>query len=283
MNGRTMRKALKPFAVELSPADQARYRDTAASDTRAILRHWTIVAVVAVLTLAASIIGAIDSHLSTFLKVVLAAAGAGVGTFIILGPLVYLASLAVAPHRQRKHLRAEGERLIAKAVTGADHEKTKEQFASAIRAGQALGGLPIEGAPLVADWMARTEVLVKETLGELEAALVASKTGLDHRREQIRELGAQVGAGPLLRPSDSWDRYVFVMGVARDSVVHYAREGQNIRAMFFEGEDLTQQEARQWVDAWLREVRKTLDLAPPLRTMATSPWQGGLEFGYEKG
>ena len=48
-----MRKMLKPFSVQLPPADQVRYRDTAASDTRAILRHWTIVAVVAVVTLAA--------------------------------------------------------------------------------------------------------------------------------------------------------------------------------------------------------------------------------------
>ena len=63
------------------------------------------------LTLVASIIAAVESNLSTFDKVLLAAVGAGVGTLVVLGPIVYVASLLAAPHRQRNHARAEGARL----------------------------------------------------------------------------------------------------------------------------------------------------------------------------
>ncbi len=97
----------KAFAVKFEPAHHERYRETALSDTKAILKHWALVGVVALVTLGASIIAAIESNLTTFAKVLLAALGAGVGSLLILGPVVYFASLAAAPHRQRNHARAE--------------------------------------------------------------------------------------------------------------------------------------------------------------------------------
>jgi hypothetical protein len=103
----------RAFAVELEPATHPRYRDTAWSDTRAIIRHRAIVVAVAVVTLAASIAGALDSTLSVPLKVMLAALGAGVGSFVILVPLVYCASLAAAPHRQRNEARRRTWQLAA--------------------------------------------------------------------------------------------------------------------------------------------------------------------------
>lgn len=102
---------VRKFAVSLEPADQPHYRDTALSDTTAILKHWAVVALVAAVTLVASIIAVVESELDLFLKVVLAAIGAGVGALIVLGPVVFLATLTVAPHRQRNQARAEVERL----------------------------------------------------------------------------------------------------------------------------------------------------------------------------
>ena len=97
---RVLRSLVQWFAVELGPATQMRYRDTALSDTRAVLQNRAAVAVVASMTVAASIAASVTSDLPVVAKVILAAVGAGIGTVVILGPIVFLATLAAAPHRQ---------------------------------------------------------------------------------------------------------------------------------------------------------------------------------------
>ncbi len=111
MGVRALRRLLGLFAVRLEPASQPRYRDTALSDTKAIFKHWATVGAVATMTLAAAIVLVLESKLSLLLKVILTAVGAGVGGLVILGPLIFCASLAVAPHRQRNEARREVQRL----------------------------------------------------------------------------------------------------------------------------------------------------------------------------
>ena len=136
-----MRKAVQWFVVKLPPADQPNYRETALSDTRAILRHWVIVVVISVLTLAASIIAAVGSDFSAFEKVVLAAVGAGVGTLIFLGPVVYLGTLIAAPHRQRNQARIQLHELRS------DSPALAEEFSNWVLAKRA--SLPTHGMRLV--------------------------------------------------------------------------------------------------------------------------------------
>ena len=106
---RVLRSLVQWFAVELGPATQMRYRDTALSDTRAVLQNRAAVAVVASMTVAASIAASVTSDLPVVAKVILAAVGAGIGTVVILGPIVFLATLAAAPHRQRNEARSRAQ------------------------------------------------------------------------------------------------------------------------------------------------------------------------------
>lgn len=108
-----MHRAPGWLRFELAAAAQPRYRDTALADTKTIFKHRAILAGVTVLTLAASIIAPIGTHLSIAEKVLLAIVGTGVGTVVVLGPLVFLAGLALAPHRQRNEARTQLVRLTA--------------------------------------------------------------------------------------------------------------------------------------------------------------------------
>lgn len=180
-----MRKPAHWFAVELPPADQAHYRETAFSDTRAILRHWTIVAVVATLTLAASIIAAVGSHFSVFEKIVLAAVGAGVGALIVLGPIVYLATLATAPHRQRNRARAElrGLRTDPAAFATVYSGWFDAKRAALPRAGwrQVVGVFPSPGVS--ADTHAQARQAAERRDDEIEAIHARART---EYQEQFR-------------------------------------------------------------------------------------------------
>lgn len=127
---------LSKFVLDLKPATQARYRDTAQQDARTILRHTAIVSAVGLVTLAASITLAVASELSLFPKVLLAALGAGVGALIFLVPVVYLASLALAPHRQRREARkqireTQDELASAAREAGARETALRDQLARA--------------------------------------------------------------------------------------------------------------------------------------------------------
>ncbi len=79
-------------------------------------------------------------------------------------------------------------------------------------------------------------------------------------------------------PSQSWDHYVLVMRSFRACLAIETREGKQIRADFFNGSDVADNEM---VTAWLREVDTTFELAPELRPMAISPYPPGTGFSYE--
>lgn len=146
-----------------------------------------------------------------------------------------------------------------------------------------MATFPVEGAPVVADWLVQTQALVKDTLGELEAALCASGADLEQRYGRLSTLAQGMAVGPRLKPSGTWDRYVFVMGAVGDSLAHDKREGENIRAMFFQDGGLTVEDGRRWIDAWLRELRETLQLAPAIRSMwvSSEAMVSPVGYGYE--
>jgi hypothetical protein len=93
-------------AVQLDPADHARYRETAYADTRMIARHWAFRTAVGITTVIATVVGAEDTSISGFPKVLLLVVAAGVGGWVICWVLTFLACLELAPHRQRVHARS---------------------------------------------------------------------------------------------------------------------------------------------------------------------------------
>jgi hypothetical protein len=165
-----MRSIFEPFVIHLEPAEQSRYRDTAWNDARTILRHWFIVAAVAVVTLAASIVATVESHLSVVMKVVLAALGAGVGTVMILGPVVFVAMLLVAPHRQRNQARDELARL---AIVSDSLDQEFSEWLLELRA-----GLPDHGLRMIPSLFASAEV----------------RAASEQREDALAQLQVMVGA-----------------------------------------------------------------------------------------
>jgi hypothetical protein len=74
------------------------------------------------------------------------------------------------------------------------------------------------------------------------------------------------------------DHYVLAMWSFRDCLAIETREGEQIRADFFNGSNVANEEM---VIAWLREVDKTFELASELRPMVISPYPPGTGFSYE--
>lgn len=104
-----LRTVAEGLSIKVEPATQVRYRDTALCDTRAILRSRPLVTIVAAAAVAASILVALTTELPVFLKALLAAVAAGAGALVVLFPVVFLATLAVAPHRQRNEARSQAQ------------------------------------------------------------------------------------------------------------------------------------------------------------------------------
>jgi hypothetical protein len=226
---------------------------------------------------------AIAEHVLLLLGLVLLAAGVTVGGVLLHRPawflgvfaaillLLILGEGAYRTWRQADSRDAHPRRDQAQ-------ERAEAQLAAAIQSGHVLHSKAIEPALLGQQWREQTEALVRETAGDLEAARLASDN-LSRRLGRLDDLAGQVGTSATrLTPSQSWDRYVLVMRSLRDCLAIDIQEGENIRADFFNGSNLADE---GMVDAWLREVDETFDLAPTLRPMAISPYPPGTGFGYE--
>jgi hypothetical protein len=186
---RALRSTLRPFAIPLPPASQDHYRSTAWSDAGTVMRHWKVAVSVAIVTLGASLAAAIPSKLSVFLKVLFAGLGAGVGTFIVLGPIMFVAMLIAAPHRQRNYARTELARLREEAQGESDRARARAQFAAALRTGHFLDTI---NAPFLSrEWLNQTEPFIREGVGELEASRLSPQQDVAARVQRLDELVVQ--------------------------------------------------------------------------------------------
>lgn len=267
--------------MELPPADQGRYRDTALADTKAILGHRGVVILVGLLALAATEASAFlsSNDLSTFEKVVLAAVAAGTGAFIILVPVVYIGALAAAPHRQRRFHVARAAQLEQAAVSQGEHERTEAQFAAALRAAELLPNAGSEALNL--EWFRATKVLVADVFGELEGVKFDAPGGLEPRKERLDALAGQLREGARREPSKRWSERAELVGKFNDLLWEMNKEGDRLKDELLAR---TPDVGRAEVDAWLTELATVLDLMPdftsatfnryPVVAMMTAEYDG---------
>jgi hypothetical protein len=209
--------------------------------------------------------------------------GIGLPFLAFLGVLVVVWQRAL--RMQRDEARTELRRLERSLAANEDDEMWQEraeaQLAAAIRSGNVLRRWPSDSSPLLRQWGRRTRTLVHEIAGDLEATRLTG-TNLLRWLARLDDLAGSVTTGArALSPSESWDRYVYVMRAFRDGLELAAREGERIRTMFLERDTPTHDEAERQVDAWLQSVDEVLGLTPDLRSMFPSPYPVGTGFRYE--
>jgi predicted secreted protein len=226
---------------------------------------------------------ALAEHVHLLLGLALLAAGVTVGGLLLHRPAWFLGIFAVILlllilGEGAYRVWHEADTRVAQPAADQTYERAETQLAGAIQSGHVLYSLCNEPSPLERQWREETEVLVREMAGDLEAARLASDN-LSRRLGHLDDLAdyARSNATHLTR-SQSWDHHVLVMRSFRDCLAIEAREGERIRADFFNGNNLADKEM---VTAWLHEIEKTFELAPALRAMASSPYPPGTGFSYE--
>ena len=136
-------------------------------------------------------------------------------------------------------------------------KEAEAQLAAAIRVGHVLTTLTAAGLPLVREWMTQTAILVKEGVGELEAARLAPGEGVSQRLKRLDELAGHVRtAVTRLTRSKSWAAHVDSMRSLSSSLALSVGAGQGLRKILFENRTMDAGEATRKVDEW----RSKLDL-----------------------
>jgi hypothetical protein len=100
-------------SVRLESASDPSALRVALADARAVARHWPCLLTVGLLTLCASIVTAEDQTLNGPAKVILVIFGAGTGSAVFVGLIVFAGALLRAPYRQRDYLRGSSGRSAA--------------------------------------------------------------------------------------------------------------------------------------------------------------------------
>jgi hypothetical protein len=268
------------LAVPLPPADQARYRETAWADTKAILGHRSVVILVAVVALAGTEASTFLSatELGVFEKIVIAALAAGVGVLIVLVPILYLGALAAAPHRQQQFRTKQLDALERQRATDTDHERTEAQFAGAIRvATDVLPYTDVEAIRL--SWFRTTKSLVGDVFGPLEAARLDSRLEVEARRERLEELADRLRDSERA-PSSHWDDHMTRVERFRQLLHEMEKAGEALKARM-----MAKEEGVGLADAqhWLSELHDVLDLMPDFTqyTYAHDPVVAAMTVEYE--
>jgi hypothetical protein len=277
---RQLRRGMGLLSVELPPADQSRYRDTARADTGAIRRQRPVVVVVGIITLAAAEATAFLAvqKLTGLEKAGLAALAAGVGAVLVL-PIIYACALVGAPHRQQKWKAAKIAGLESEHASRERQERTEGQFAAAILAGDEITRFDEAGVPLVIAWLDATRDLVADTFGELQAARLAARRDVAARRARLDELAEELHTGDRHFPSESWVVHLVQVNAFYEALQDIIRAGADLRG------DLIRkvpEVGRPQVDAWLNELEGVLDLMPgfgPLTCAAGAA--GAIGWTYE--
>jgi hypothetical protein len=168
---------------------------------------------------------------------------------------------------QRNEAREALTALETAETSEAEHEATKEQFAQAIRLGQTIPvPLRAEYFPLSDDWKAKTEQLIRETFGELEATRFAARENATEKRVYLDELASELSGKPAPKgASESWRRYSEFLPQFQRLLEAELSTGRDIAQDLLTGVGVFTTDS---AEAWFRELTEVLELAPQFRSMA---------------
>ena len=182
----------------------------------------------------------------------------------VLIPVAWaVVSAVVAPLRQRNEARKEIVDLEAARAALTEKEVAESQFAAALRVGHLLE--TIEAPTLAADWLSKTELLVHDAVGQLEAALLSPQQTVSERLAKLERLVGEISQGTRsISPSETWERYTTMMLAVAEGLALTERAGRDIRADIFANE-ITVDDAPGWVSRWLKEASDFEAIVPAVR------------------
>lgn len=135
---------------------------------------------------------------------------AGVAAYVLVPVAWAVVDTLTAPGRQRDEAREQLAQLAVEDRELSEAAQAQGQFASALRAGHFLE--VVEAPSLNDDWIDRTELLLRESVGELEAARGSPQESLAARLARLEHLASEISSGARsISPSEQWEMYVGLM------------------------------------------------------------------------
>lgn len=256
---------------EIPPLEQSGWERGKADAIHAAKDGRTFGLVATAVTLAApTAVGLATTRLPTGWQIALIVLAGVLGYMLV--PVLWAAGSAIAaPTIQRNEARLRLQELTEASTAAAEVDRAKSQLAAALRTGHLLG--TISAPPLDQEWLAQTEFLIRDAVGELEAARLDPRETVSRRRERLQALADDVSKGVHSpSPRKRWDLHALEMTTVEESLESSLKTAQYIRGLFFaKDEELSAEDAEKWVSSWLSDTAKTLGIVPNVRRIMDPP------------